>query len=181
MEKIPLPPVGMILLAQVPSGNPFAQKVVVIVRSQPSGIMGLCINQPLRLMVSDFEEPSNNQILGTIPVYCGGPCQPEKLTITGLEYQSPHHMQWHFDLNPNALSQCAEQHPHMKFKAFCGYVGWDFSQFASEMEQKQWLPIPFPFPSIFLGTNTRLWETLMLQFYPFAMEAPYLPKNPHWN
>lgn len=180
MDKIPLPPVGMILLAHVPPKSPFAQKVVVIVRSQSSGIMGLCINQPLRLTVSDFEE-SFDQTLDTIPVYCGGPCQPGKLTITGLEYVSPHHMQWHFDLNPHALSQCAKQHPHMELKAFCGYVGWDFSQFTAEIEQKQWLPIPVTFPSIFLGTNTRLWEALMLQFYPFALETPYLPKNPHWN
>lgn len=181
MEDLSVPPVGMILLANAEKGSPFERTVVALIHRRDTHATGLILNQPLRLMLSDFE-PGFSTSSNNIPVYRGGFVQPNRLIVTGLEFDANrHHLHWHFDLDPYRLSQCMDEHPKMSFKAYRGYVTWEDEQLIDEMKNKRWLPTPYPFKPVFASDRPRLWETLMLQFYPFAPNVPYVPENPGRN
>ena len=181
MEDLPVPPVGMVLLARAEKGSPFERKIVALLHRRGTHATGLILNQPLHLMLSDFEKNADASS-ENIPVYCGGPVQPRKLIITGLEFDTDRRrLHWHFDLDMHRLSQCVEEHPKMSFKAYRGYVTWEDEQLIDEMKNKRWLPTPYPFKPVFASDQPRLWETLMLQFYPFAPGVPYVPENPGRN
>lgn len=181
MEDLPVPPVGMVLLANAEKGSPFERAIAVLIHRRDTHATGLILNRPLRLMLSDFES-FPHAASDTIPVYCGGPVQPTRLIVTGLEFDADRHrLHWHFDLDPYRLSQCMDDRPKMLFKAYRGYVTWEDEQLIDAIKNKQWLPIPYPFKPVFASDRPRLWETLMLQFYPFAPNVPCVPENPGRN
>ena len=181
MEELPVPPVGMVLLANAEKGSPFERKVVVLIHRRDAHVTGLILNQPLRLMLSDFEKNAS-AASEKIPVYCGGSLQPTALLITGLEFDADRHrLHWHFDLDPLRLPQCMEEHPKMQFRAYCGHLTWDDDQLIAEIKDRRWLPIPQPFEPAFVLDQPCLWETLMMRFYPFALDEPYMPEDPQRN
>ena len=181
MEEIPVPPVGMVLLANAEKGSPFERTVVALIHRQGTCATGLILNQPLHLMLSDFES-APHAASDNIPVYCGGPVQPNRLIVTGMELDADRHrLHWQFDLDMHRLAQCVDEHPKMLFKAYRGYVTWEDDQLIDEMKNKRWLPTPYPFKPVFASDRPHLWETLMLQFYPFAPGVPYVPENPGRN
>ena len=71
MKELPPPPVGMVLLARAEKGSPFERKVVVLIHRRDAHVTGLILNQPLRLMLSDFGKNAS-AASEKIPVYCGG-------------------------------------------------------------------------------------------------------------
>ena len=87
MEEFPVPPVGMVLVANAEKGSPFERTVAVLIHRRGTCATGLIINRPLHLMLSDFES-SPHAASDNIPVYRGGPVQPNRMIITGIEFEA---------------------------------------------------------------------------------------------
>lgn len=173
---------GVVLLGHQIPNKLLKNAVVVIVRyDRDLGTMGLCINQPLRLTLSDFDEKSWAN-LEDVPVFCGGPIQQKQILVTSMEWDAQRQqLKWQLGLNPQAASQLVLSSPKTQFKAYCGYVSWGPGELLDELQRKFWLPVPLPSRRMFKTDNKKLWDTLMLQFYPEFISDKNFPENPSLN
>ena len=174
------PPIGLILLSNFPQNSSWARKVAIIIRYSKKGHpIGLCINDPLHLTLEDFDASAQNH-LASVPVYQGGPIHPNKLILTGFVLDPKQHkLHWRFNCNPIDLPP--SESASINYKAFRGYIDWSEGQLTDEIQKKLWLPIPLTFQSILEVDNPKLWDTLMLKFYPFLLKNPDSPENPSLN
>ena len=172
---------GLVLLSNTLINPNSEQSVVVIVQhDRVNGTMGLCINHPLRLMLNDFDEKTWGNF-SQVPVFKGGPVQPERIIMTSIEWDQQQRLKWQLGLNQKQANQLIVDNPNIRFKAYCGYIDWKPGQLLEDIKNSLWLPIPLPSKKIFAITNQLLWETLMFQFYPSKLNSKNFPKNPTLN
>ncbi len=178
IQHIPNHFIGLILLSNGSNTDANSNDVVVVVHdNKNSGTIGLCINHPLRLTLNDFDE----KIWGNfnqVPVFKGGPTQPQQIIVTSLDWdQQQQRLKWQLGLNQQQATRLMMDHPKTCFKAYCGHINWAPGQLFKDIQDMTWLPIPLPSKKIFSISNPRLWDTLMLKFYPSKLKSTSLPKN----
>jgi putative transcriptional regulator len=144
----------------------FFQTVTYITEHSVNGALGLVINRPLNLTLNQLLEHLNLSAdrpeLTQIPVYHGGPVQPEQ----GFVLHSPVG-QWGSTLRVNddigittsrdILQAVARgQGPEYLLVAL-GYAGWGPGQLEQEMADNAWLSSPFDFDILFEIPSDQRW------------------------
>ncbi|WP_346841518.1 YqgE/AlgH family protein [Metapseudomonas otitidis] len=138
----------------------FAQTVTYLVEHNDQGAMGLVINRPNGLKLSDVLEqlrpddtaPAHCQ---NLPIYAGGPVQTDRgfvLHPSGPQYQAT------LDLGDLALSTSqdvlfaiADGSGPQKSLIALGYAGWQAGQLEAELAENAWLTCPAD-PAILFDT-----------------------------
>ncbi|MDH4607774.1 YqgE/AlgH family protein [Pseudomonas sp. BN102] len=129
----------------------FAQTVTYLVEHNEQGAMGLVINRPNGLSLSDVLEQLRPEVnpparCQGLPIYAGGPVQTDRgfvLHPTGYSYQAT------LELGELALSTSQDvlfaiadgSGPQKSFVAL-GYAGWDAGQLEAELSDNAWLTCP---------------------------------------
>jgi len=146
MEEIshPLAPGFLIALPHLSDAN-FRQSVVLLLRADEQGAMGVVINQESSLLLSDLCRDHSIPYSGDDKklVRCGGPVQPEHgLVLYGREHDDPDGERvvdgLHLSGSKNTLARlCNLQEGH--FQCYAGYAGWGPGQLLREIEEGSWL------------------------------------------
>lgn len=173
---------GLVLLSN-PQVETCWDKVVMVViqHSQERGAIGLQLNRPSRLNLSDFNEKIWENF-GNVPVFLGGPQQMQKLMITAFDWNRERQLiKWRLGLSPEQAYQLVCDDPAMNFRAYCGHISWQGGQLEEEIKNKIWLPIPVPQKKLFAPHPQNLWQDLMSQFYPLGLFFKQLPAHPSLN
>lgn len=175
-------PVGLVLLSNLHQNQFLDQSVVIIIKHDKiHGSFGLCINHPLRLTLNDFDEKKWD-CLDYVPVFRGGSIAPNQIIITAMCWDASHQrLNWRLGLEQSQIRNWGTEDSNVQFKAYCGYMNWLPGELESDIHQQHWLPIPLPSKRIFSISNQKLWNTLMLQFYPLIFSNGILPKYPSEN
>lgn len=173
---------GLVLLSNPQVSSNWDKVVMVIIKhNQQSGAIGLQLNRPSRLNLSDFNEKKWENF-GDIPVFLGGPCQMQKLMITAFDWnQKQQLIKWRLDLSPQQAYQLIYDQPSMNFRAYCGHISWHNGQLEEDIKNKIWLPIPVPQKKLFAPHTQNLWQDLMAQFYPSGLFFDQTPAHPSLN
>ena len=137
------------LIAMPSMADPFfARSVTYLCQHNEEGALGIIINRPLQLTLKDVIEQMeiefHNDALGDMPVYFGGPVQPERgfvLHEAGGEWKSTLKMSDGLWLTTSrdileAISQ--GEGPHKVLLAL-GYAGWGEGQLEREIVDNAWL------------------------------------------
>ena len=144
----------------------FFQTVVYIGEHNANGALGLVINRPLNLSLGQLLEhlqiATHRRDLAAVPVYSGGPVQPEQ----GFVVHSPigH---WGATLrvtdqigittSRDILQAVADgQGPHYLLVAL-GYAGWGSGQLERELVDNAWLSSSADFDILFHTPSDRRW------------------------
>lgn len=146
----------------------FSQTVTYLSEHNSSGALGLVINRPLRLSLSQLlnhlEIRTERLDLSNLPVYQGGPVQPEQ----GFVIHSPVG-QWDATLHVNAdigitMSKdilqavaCGEGPDYILVTLGC--AGWQSGQLEKEIANNFWLLTPSNFDILFKAPSTNRWFT----------------------
>jgi putative transcriptional regulator len=129
----------------------FSQTVTLICEHNPQGALGLIINRPLDMQLSDIfrqlKLPTTREPLSSQPVLQGGPVQTDR----GFVVHRAEERTWdstlrvsdqvHVTTSRDILDAMARgAGPSEAFVAL-GYAGWEAGQLENEMVQNAWLSV----------------------------------------
>ena len=162
---------GQLLVAAPHMGDPhFRQTVIVMLRHDASGALGVVINRPVAerplAMLLAAAGQSTDGIEGSIQIHAGGPVQPEVgLLVHSGEYQAAGTLQVSGQLaatgTPDALSDLGHGKGPRRFLFALGYAGWAPGQLEGELARQDWFTAAGDPALIFDADRHGLWEQAM--------------------
>ena len=158
---------GMFLIADPQLPDPrFARTVVLLLEYDETGAMGLVINRPTQLSLSDAlvtPPPGSTDHL----VYYGGPVEHRRLIALLRSPDAVGDAQHLFgDVYASAsidiLRRMLERRGHASdVRTYLGYAGWSPGQLDAELARGDWTVTPADSESIFDAPPDEVWEELM--------------------
>jgi putative transcriptional regulator len=159
---------GQLLVATPEMGDPrFRETVILMVRHSKDGAMGLIINRPagdqkLSRILQDLGD-SGEGVTGNLPLYLGGPVQPE---LGFILHTTDYRRAGIIDVNGTVavtatkeiIRDIAAGNGPKKFMLIFGYAGWGPGQLEGELKRNSWYTAPFDLPLIFDTDRDRVWE-----------------------
>jgi putative transcriptional regulator len=160
---------GQFLIATPSMGDPrFARTVIVMVRHDKDGALGIVINRPIAerpladvLEMLGQKEP---KVAGTIRIVSGGPVQPEVgFVIHSADYHAPGTI----EINAHVAATSSRdvlldigngKGPSKSLVAF-GYAGWAPGQLERELETGAWATAPADPALIFDEDRDKVWDS----------------------
>jgi putative transcriptional regulator len=160
--------VGKLLVASRSLADPnFAKTVILLIRSDDHGFVGLILNRrtdiPLSRVFEDFSGAKDR----SDPVYLGGPV--EVPTVTAL-LQSPGRVEGadrifsgvYFISTKTLLEQTLAGRPDPQvFHVYLGYAGWAPDQLRKEVELGAWFVFPADTGTVFSSDPGFLWPQMI--------------------
>ncbi|RMH06289.1 MAG: YqgE/AlgH family protein [Nitrospirae bacterium] len=184
MKNVPLQK-GIFLVASPALRDPnFRQTVVLLCEHGPDGALGVVVNRPTEIRITE--------VLPHIPVlegqqhvvYAGGPVQRNHLLILYHLPQGPEDTHHVFDGvylggNLKALEEILKApSPTARFRAFMGYSGWAPGQLENELKTGSWITLPASSAAMFEQDQTRLWGDVIRSLgdsYAIYADMPFDP------
>lgn len=162
---------GELLIASPAMTDPrFYQAVVLIVRHDRNGALGIVINRPLkdRSLASLLEALGEKDIAvdGTVRIFAGGPVQPE---IGFVLHSADYHVTGTMDIDGHVavtssreiLRDIANRRGPTKTLIAFGYAGWGPAQLDGELEHRFWFITPEDSRFVFDHDRDTLWDEAM--------------------
>jgi putative transcriptional regulator len=145
----------------------FFHTVTYICEHTDSGAMGIVINRPMDLHLSDIFEQLEIQVsssrVAELPVYVGGPVQSDRGFVLHDSTTA-----WNSTLRVNEeisvttsldiLEAIAADKGPAKILVALGYAGWGSGQLESELAQNAWLSGPAKSNIIFNRPSQERWQ-----------------------
>ena len=141
----------------------FARTVILLLRHDEDGALGLVLNRPAAIDKLPF------------PVFIGGPCKMDGLVMIHGRSDWLDASDENAEICPGVYVGAAEQFQKaaeadetedMRFRVFAGYAGWGAMQLEGEMDEGAWIVRP-AYGEIIFGTPVQeLWERLAPRTLP---------------
>jgi putative transcriptional regulator len=159
---------GQLLVAAPTMGDPrFFQTVILMVRHDRTGAMGIVLNRPLgeRPLAALLEALGDKDpgAVGDVPIFAGGPVQLEfGFVIHSAEYRTDGTLDIDgrvaMTSNPQILRDIGnKQGPKQSLIAF-GYAGWGPGQLESELARRFWYTAPEDAKLVFETDRSKVWD-----------------------
>lgn len=156
---------GVLLVASPTMNDPnFRQTVLLIVEHGPEGTLGLILNRPTKLLLSEAL-PDLAVLKGTTyRLFAGGPVEPTRLLLLFRVKEPPADARSVFDGvyvggKLNVLERIITQaKPTETFRAFAGFAGWAPDQLKFEMRHGAWATLLPDSIGIFDKDPATLWQ-----------------------
>ncbi|MBL9081146.1 MAG: YqgE/AlgH family protein [Planctomycetales bacterium] len=136
---------GQLLIAAPELRDPnFSQTVVLLVRHNDEGALGLVLNRPLKVRLQEVWKQVGEAVCARDDViYLGGPCEGPLMALHDRvelsEADVPAGLC--FSTDRAALSQLADD-TKSQVRFFAGFAGWGAGQLESELAEDSWLTTP---------------------------------------
>ena len=144
------------LLIAMPNlkGAPFEESVIYICQHDQNGAMGLVLTYPIKPRLSDlFTQleitlPKNTDIIENMPLYLGGPVEPEHGFILHSHHDKPLQStiqissELFITTSKDILIAIAEDEGPDNSLVTLGYAGWNAGQLEQEIQEGSWLNAP---------------------------------------
>jgi len=165
---------GVLLVAHPSLTDPnFQQTVVLICEHEAEGTLGVIINRPTAVPLSEAL-PNVSVLKGTSYVlFAGGPVQPDGILMLFRIVEAPERLRKviervYLGLHQETLERViTKPQPTETFRAYAGYTGWAPGQLEFEMAMGSWAVIPADPTSIFDKAPETLWAEMVE-----AIQAP---------
>mgnify|MGYP001260927993 FL=1 len=153
---------GSLLLAHPKLRDPnFVRTVVLLSLHNAEGAMGVVLNRPLEKTLSDLGPEFRRSELAKVPLYCGGPVNPEQLILVAWQTTSfDGTFKLYFGLDPKKLQELMGE-TQLEVRAYLGYSGWSGGQLETEMKQSTWLVSPVPAELLGKLEGVDLWKRIV--------------------
>jgi putative transcriptional regulator len=162
---------GQLLIAAPSLGDPrFAHTVILMVRHDQEGALGIVINRPLgeRSIASLLEGTGEDVsgIEGSLRIFFGGPVQPELgFVVHSAEYRREETLAVDGRVAMTASRQIlrdigSHRGPEKSLFAL-GYAGWGPGQLEGELARRDWFTAPEDPKLIFDEDREELWDNAM--------------------
>jgi putative transcriptional regulator len=175
----PAPAAGMFLVASRELTDPnFSKSVVLILRYDESGAMGVIVNRRTRATLEDaMPEIDGAREVGN-PIYLGGPVQIGTLRFLARADQPLEDADYVLgDIQVSASRSLldrlvAEFADDSRLRVFIGYSGWAPGQLENEIARGGWHVVPATAAQVFSAEPEGLWSKLAPPPAPITAMAP---------
>jgi len=170
-----------VIVAQESLQDPnFHKSIIFIAEHDAKGTMGFILNRPTGKTISDVVESNEiTDVMGSLPVYFGGPVQAESMHISIFK-KTEHKIEAQLSPNFIEISQALTQ-PDMWVKAFMGYTGWGEGQIQFELDQDAWKIQEADSLLFELKQHDGLWNALIQDDQRWRKMIDFLPSDPGLN
>lgn len=176
---------GSLLIAEPFLTDPgFARTVVLICEHGEDGTIGFTLN---RLSLNNVGELLPEIQQPWLPVYDGGPVQPDTLHIIhslpdelgGIEILDGIYWGGSYE-NLTRLARSGKIKEE-KLRLFVGYAGWETGQLDSELNEGAWIVAPASANIIFENNSTEVWSKALASLGKDFAAMANLPLHPQFN
>ena len=173
---------GQLLLAHPGLRDPnFKRTVILLSTHSAGGAMGVVLNRPLDKQLGELNAEFALGPLAGVPLYCGGPVEPEQLIIVSWQWlESDHAFQLQFGLEPEKAAELVGA-PGVTLRAFLGYSGWSKGQLENEMKHDTWIPTPVGGDLLESADGVVLWRKILGSINPELKLLADEPEDPTRN
>ena len=162
-----LPANGVLLVAK-PSltDRNFSQTVVLVTQTEDGGTVGVIINRPTTLKLSQFlseDLPTGNY---REPIFFGGPVMLKALVSLFRSETPPAAPAFHvlkdvyLTMHPDNIERLLKD-ATARYRIYAGFSGWIPRQLESEMMRDGWYFLPADEATVFREKTDGLWEELV--------------------
>ena len=180
------PKAGILLIAEPFLKDPnFMRTVVFLCEHQEEGSFGFVLNKnydsTLDQLVTELEDVK-------LPVYYGGPVQPDTLHFLhqlpelipgGFEVADGIYWGGDYELVVSLLKKGELNINKIRF--FIGYSGWSNGQLDDEMKEKSWLTVPAKPKIVFHRNLSEIWKDSLKELGGDYEQLINYPVDPQLN
>lgn len=168
----------------------FYKAVVLLLEHNAEGAMGLVVNRPLDINVSEalsrhFDMPTTDEVL-----FNGGPVETNALLIlhNSEDYDQEHEPivdNVYVGTSPDVFDKVAasmnDLESPFRYRIFAGYSGWGAGQLESEISRGDWFALPAESDIVFREDPYEIWEDVLKAFHKKHRFLPGQPPSPDLN
>ncbi|MEI6724275.1 MAG: YqgE/AlgH family protein, partial [Betaproteobacteria bacterium] len=161
-------PNGVFLIAKPELTDPnFTRTVVLVTQTEDFSTVGVIINRPTTLRLSDF--PTLGEIETgkyTDRIYLGGPVMRNALIAVFQSDEKPSASAFHvlrklyITMHPDNMKGLLES-TDRRYRLYAGFSGWSPRQLESEFNREGWYVLPADEAMVFRNNTEGLWEELL--------------------
>lgn len=117
----------------------FRRTAILLSNHDAEGAMGVVLNRPMGRALSELGGDFVLGPLAGVPLFCGGPVEPQQLLLCAWRPQEDGEgFRLFFGISPErAAEMVGEDNVHLR--AFLGYAGWTGGQLEGELERETWV------------------------------------------
>lgn len=173
---------GQLLLAHPALRDPnFKRAVVLLSAHNADGAMGVVLNRPLDQQLGELNSAFALGPLAGVPVYAGGPVEPQQLVIVSWEWlEADSAFQLHFGIEPDKAAELVGA-PGVTLRAFLGHAGWSKGQLENEMKHDTWLTTTVDGEMLGKTDGVGLWRQILGSIDPDLKLLANEPDDPTVN
>lgn len=160
------PAPGLLMVAREGLPDPrFHDSVVLLLQHDPRGSVGLIINRPSRLPLTEVLA-DHAGLLGDRALSYGGPVGSQGLMALVHAAEMPPHPALAVldDLYITGVEELLEwlpgQDAPVEFRIFLGYAGWAGGQLTAELERGDWQLLPAESTELLMVPEAGMWQRL---------------------
>lgn len=162
-----LPANGLFLVAKPALQDPnFARTVVLVSQTEDGGTVGVIVNRPTTLKLSDFLSKEFDTSNYRDPIYFGGPVMRQALVVMFRSETVPAAAAFHvlkgvyMTMHPDNIEGLLAN-PAARYRVYAGFSGWAPRQLQSELMRDGWYFLPADEATVFRESADGLWEELV--------------------
>jgi putative transcriptional regulator len=162
-----LPANGLFLVAKPTLLDPnFSRTVVLVTQTEDASTVGVIINRPTTLKLSQFlsdEFPTGNY---HEPIFFGGPVMLSAIVSVFRSESVPKAPAFHvlkdvyLTMHPDNIERLLKD-PGARYRIYAGFSGWAPNQLESEFMRDGWYILPADEATLFREKSDGLWEDLV--------------------
>lgn len=185
-QNMNAPSPGMLLIADPFLQDPnFLRSVVLVCEHQETGSFGFVLNRPSDTTLDELMERASGIPL---PVYYGGPVQPETLHFL---HQYPNEIQgsqkieegiyWGGDFETALDLLRSGEIDANRIRFFIGYSGWGEGQLEGELTEKSWITSKANRKLVFFQPSDLIWQEALKHLGGDYSLMIHFPIDPQLN
>src|SRR5271154_1619595 len=176
---------GQLLLASPSLRDPnFVRTVVLVSVHSEEGAMGVVLNRPSAVTVSEAVPQLEEAVAEEAPVYVGGPVQPSSIVFLA-EFLDPSPAgllvlgRIGFPAPDAGIEELTEA--TARRRVFAGYAGWGEGQLDAEVEEGDWIAQTALPEDVFTDVPEELWATVLTRKGGCYALIARMPSDPSVN
>jgi putative transcriptional regulator len=162
-----LPANGLFLIAKPTLVDPnFAKTVVLVTQTEDASTVGVIINRPSPLELSQFLSQEFQTRNYRDPIYIGGPIMRQAIIAVYRSETVPAAAAFHvlkniyLTMHPDNIKLLLAA-PEAQYRLYAGFSGWAPRQLESEFMRDGWYVLPADEAMLFRKNAEGLWEELV--------------------
>jgi putative transcriptional regulator len=162
----------------------FRRTVLLLGEHGEDGAMGVVLNHPTSVTVTDAVPPLASLVDGSDVVHLGGPVRPRAVVVLA-DFVDP---SLAADLVlgtvgflPVEIEGVADVGSVRALRVYAGYAGWSPGQLEDELAEGSWIVLPARVADIFTDAPERLWASVLRRQGGALAVLALLPDDPRVN
>lgn len=176
-----------LLIANGELAEPFQRAVVLLVRHNDEGALGLILNRRTTATLKDaWSKLSQVPCHREESLFLGGPCEGPLVALHSRDALGEMEVMGglYFSAGKEKLERLAAQKGGPAIKFFANYSGWSAGQLEAEIAQGSWTLMPAALEHVF-AFEGELWEQVRRQAtdiaWRSALKIKHAPRDPSAN